>query len=1144
MYKNSYLFTLLLIALSFGPKINAATVENGLLTLEATSLYGDSISGGTLLMQTESVTMRVAFDGIFKSSGPTVSPYKDAVINGECYTAKYGLVGDSNPNDLSLDTPPTTGSAFEFETNTDGYIAVFSKLSTTKSYYVSNGNSQIAYSLGFIDSDGNSLYYSLPSDIYGNLDFSSPSCSEYINNNKYKSLAEISPSLTGNGSGIIVFPVSKGNTYIVSAANSKITCGGYIFLKRKPTNIGFRSDAGEYVDFIGDHYNVPDILPGGKNCIIFTGKDESNAYHLLTDSTSLSFSEGNVNIVSNEEVSAVYPLSAIKFIAYTLSTDKNASTLKANISDNTQTPIYIYRNDGVINPFFPDEVKNITYSNYDVDSTCYENPIIQYVNTSDTTYVVHLETVDSISFTNPQNSVNKDVVFLDGEIRNYIISSSENSILFAANTPTSILPKTGAKIATLNVDEKITEPFFGRIYSIEKQSSGINMLCEGIGITDIYDSYFCSFISQDSIPRSRSSQSDNSEYKTVSGINSINIDTTQWPEFSYNGDILELATSGNRFSATLSHSTRYKGFLFINAKDGINLRLSLDGDYDFNSAIELNGEIKKPLKKIFRLRGLAIPISATMMTINVEVGAFLDIMASFSYAYSTSEKYKLKFNWEWSSKQNQSKNNSVSFKQVSKQDNTAGSLNGEIFGGFYGTIGINLLKGLTNDRNNSLAGANIEFKGGGKLRGSFVPTKSLMDLPEINQILYEILRSRSIGLYYAQEFSLNFNLCRLGASLPLFPNTPFNKEWLIKELHHVPSFNDMKIEQTDGGINVSTDVYNNTITRNDVGLALVTDDDMDNAEIHYELKNFKDDKSSLEHKFNIQESNATYTIYPVVKWHDFELFAHPSSKYIEICPDEHHPHLIDLGLASGNKWLCMNHGAESPEKPGKYLAWGEKNEKNYYKYKTYSFWVDKNGDGNWDEGEFTDIGSNIQGTQYDPCNVYGYVMPEKKDFEELIQDCEWESHEINGTKGALITGPNGNRIFLPALGMMVDYDLIESGNGRYWTSNVAEDRCDAILLSFSGDDTSFTNGDRHNGRLIRPIISGTPSAINNIVPKQNDISISVTDRTIKITSTAKKDIIVSMIDGKYFTWNLNEGVNEFQVLPGFYIIGGEKIIIK
>ena len=101
MYKNSYLFTLLLIALSFGPKINAATVENGLLTLEATSLYGDSISGGTLLMQTESVTMRVAFDGIFKSSGPTVSPYKDAVINGECYTAKYGLVGDSNPNDLS-----------------------------------------------------------------------------------------------------------------------------------------------------------------------------------------------------------------------------------------------------------------------------------------------------------------------------------------------------------------------------------------------------------------------------------------------------------------------------------------------------------------------------------------------------------------------------------------------------------------------------------------------------------------------------------------------------------------------------------------------------------------------------------------------------------------------------------------------------------------------------------------------------------------------------------------------------------------------------------------------------------------------------------------------------------------------------------
>ena len=30
------------------------------------------------------------------------------------------------------------------------------------------------------------------------------------------------------------------------------------------------------------------------------------------------------------------------------------------------------------------------------------------------------------------------------------------------------------------------------------------------------------------------------------------------------------------------------------------------------------------------------------------------------------------------------------------------------------------------------------------------------------------------------------------------------------------------------------------------------------------------------------------------------------------CPDDHHPHLIDLGLPSGTKWACCNIGATTP----------------------------------------------------------------------------------------------------------------------------------------------------------------------------------------------------------------------------------------
>ena len=36
------------------------------------------------------------------------------------------------------------------------------------------------------------------------------------------------------------------------------------------------------------------------------------------------------------------------------------------------------------------------------------------------------------------------------------------------------------------------------------------------------------------------------------------------------------------------------------------------------------------------------------------------------------------------------------------------------------------------------------------------------------------------------------------------------------------------------------------------------------------------------------------------------------------CPDDNHPHMIDLGLPSGTKWACCNVGASAPEEYGGY----------------------------------------------------------------------------------------------------------------------------------------------------------------------------------------------------------------------------------
>ena len=47
-------------------------------------------------------------------------------------------------------------------------------------------------------------------------------------------------------------------------------------------------------------------------------------------------------------------------------------------------------------------------------------------------------------------------------------------------------------------------------------------------------------------------------------------------------------------------------------------------------------------------------------------------------------------------------------------------------------------------------------------------------------------------------------------------------------------------------------------------------------------------------------------------------------------------------------------------------------------------------------------------------------MPTVHQTQELWQDCTWQWTQLNGVKGRLVTGPNGNTLFLPATGQCVN----------------------------------------------------------------------------------------------------------------------------
>lgn len=185
------------------------------------------------------------------------------------------------------------------------------------------------------------------------------------------------------------------------------------------------------------------------------------------------------------------------------------------------------------------------------------------------------------------------------------------------------------------------------------------------------------------------------------------------------------------------------------------------------------------------------------------------------------------------------------------------------------------------------------------------------------------------------------------------------------------------------------------------------------------------------------------------------------------CPNDNHPHLIDLGLPSGTKWACCNVGASWPGDNGGYFAWGETEAKKNYNSSSYL-------DG---KGATYNIGSNISGTNYDVAHVKwggSWVMPDITQWKELSTFCTEEWTTLNGVKGCFFYGAKGSKIFLPAAGVYSIYDVLigESSNGNYWSSTLYESYPkEALSFYFNKSGiSSSAHDDRIHGLSIRPVV--------------------------------------------------------------------------
>ena len=102
-------------------------------------------------------------------------------------------------------------------------------------------------------------------------------------------------------------------------------------------------------------------------------------------------------------------------------------------------------------------------------------------------------------------------------------------------------------------------------------------------------------------------------------------------------------------------------------------------------------------------------------------------------------------------------------------------------------------------------------------------------------------------------------------------------------------------------------------------------------------------------------------------------------------------------------------------------------------------------------------------------------MPTKEDWNELMADCFWSWDIQNGMEGMLVKGPNGNSIFLPAEGYMVQGHLMSVGEyGAYWTADVIDSAPGySWILFFGMDFVYWYNFPQSSCASIRPVNNST-----------------------------------------------------------------------
>ena len=189
-----------------------------------------------------------------------------------------------------------------------------------------------------------------------------------------------------------------------------------------------------------------------------------------------------------------------------------------------------------------------------------------------------------------------------------------------------------------------------------------------------------------------------------------------------------------------------------------------------------------------------------------------------------------------------------------------------------------------------------------------------------------------------------------------------------------------------------------------------------------------------------------------------------SAKKAEATPEKITYEYVDLGLPSGKKWAAHNVGASRPEEAGNYYAWGEIEPKKVYNQETYTYVDYDVAYEKW--GKMTiKVAKNVD-------YPYSWCIPSAKEWNELINHCDWKKETLNGVEGFRVTGSNGNSIFLPGASAMIGEEKNSRFFCAYWSATKETYGDPEAFYCTTSGKPKIGGAPMSCGLSVRPVLDG------------------------------------------------------------------------